>query len=201
MKIIVGLGNKGAEYSGTRHNVGFMFVDALAKCKEIAPLEGATFRFEKKFEAEIAEILSNGEKIILVKPMTYMNASGLAVTIILKFYKANPDDLILAVDDVDLPLGTIRVRAEGSSAGHKGLKNIFDLLKTESIVRFRLGVASEDAAMTKMDTADFVLSRFDKRELPTINKAVGQAINYLVEFLGGKEPIQSHSMNIFEKDD
>lgn len=201
MKIIVGLGNKGAEYEKTRHNVGFMFVDALAKCPEMTPTEGVSFHFEKKFEADVAEFSSNGEKFILVKPTTYMNASGRSVSSILSFYKANPEDLIVVADDIDLPLGTIRVRSEGSSAGHKGLQNIFDSVKTESIVRFRLGIDDKDESVAKPDVINFVLERFSQRQLPLVNKAIEQAINYLVEFLIKKEPIPSHSMTIFEKGD
>lgn len=201
MKIIVGLGNKGSEYDGTRHNVGFMFVDALAKCPEMTPAEGVNFRFEKKFEAEVAEFSSNGEKFILVKPTTYMNASGRAVSGILSFYKAQPEDLIIVADDIDLPLGTIRVRNEGSSAGHKGLQNIFDSIKTEKIVRVRLGIDGKDESVAKPNVVNFVLERFSQRQIPLINKAIDQAINYLVEFLIRKEPIPSHSMTIFEKGD
>ena len=125
MKIIVGLGNIGKEYENTRHNTGFIFVDTLIKQLEKEASENIIqYHTEKKFDAEIAEAKIFGEKYVFVKPRTYMNASGKAVASIIQYYKAKDDDLIVAFDDVDLPIGTVRIRKEGSSGGHKGLQNL-----------------------------------------------------------------------------
>lgn len=202
MKIIVGLGNPGKEYEKTRHNAGFMFVDALSFCREIAPVdEGLKFTLEKKFKAEIAETRADGEQIILVKPTTFMNSSGKAVSAILQYYKSGIDNLIVACDDVDLPLGIVRIRNEGSSGGHKGLQNIIDELGSDRFTRFRLGVSVTCEKASEIETTDFVLGKFTKRELPVIKDAISEGINYFIEYFGKKEPMPAHTLEVLPREE
>ena len=195
MKIIVGLGNPGGEYNGTRHNVGFLFMDALAKCKEIAPLEGLNFGFDKKFKADIVKTSANGEKIVLVKPITFMNSSGESVVNILKYFKTGIEDLIVIFDDIDLPLGTLRIKNSGRSGGHKGVQSIIDTTGSEQFTHFRIGV-SENEKVSKEETADFVLSKFSKRERENVDKVIEEGVNYLVEFIGSKQTMPNHTLEI-----
>lgn len=133
MKLIVGLGNPGAEYQDTRHNLGFMVIEKLAK--ELAS-EEISWKEEDKFKALVAKI---GD-VVLVKPITFMNSSGVAVASIMRYFKLDPSDVWVIHDDIDLPLGKIRIREKGSSAGHRGIESIIAELKTDVFVRFRLGI-------------------------------------------------------------
>lgn len=204
MKIIVGLGNPGDKYKGTRHNAGFYFVDQLAANPEIAPAgESLRFNYEKKFEAEITKSMNDGEEIILVKPQTFMNLSGQAVQKIISFYKADISDLIVISDDIDIPLGYARIRHEGSSGGQKGLQNIIDLLGTDKLTRIRIGVAvyagnvSEHDQLPRFDAVDFVLSKFTDRETELLDKIVGESIDYILPFIGKKdEQIPAHTIQV-----
>lgn len=204
MKIIVGLGNPGEQYSETRHNAGFMFVDALAGDARLAPVgESLTFRFEEKFEALIASTEMNGEKVILAKPQTFMNLSGKTVSKILSFYKVMPEELIVVSDDVDLPIGTVRVRRDGSSGGQKGLQNVIDSLQNNEFTRIRIGIRSDNgnvdiAAMPsdRLDTADYVLSKFSKREAAMLPEVISMVIDYIVPYIGGKEEIPAHTLEV-----
>lgn len=202
LKIIVGLGNPGKEYEGTRHNAGFMFLDAFVGHKEIASADKEIiFSLEKKFEAKIAEVLRNGEKIILVKPQTFMNQSGKAVAAILNFYKAEAKDLIVAADDIDLPVGTARIRKEGGSAGQKGLQNIIDSIGNNEFVRIRIGIGSgtepfdkAQSRQSNFETAEYVLGRIGKREMPIIENVIKSSCDYILEYLGTKQEIPSHTI-------
>jgi PTH1 family peptidyl-tRNA hydrolase len=202
MKVIVGLGNPGEQYKSTRHNAGFIFVEQLACASEFSSA-GECLKFSKneKFQAEIAETLHRGEKIILAKPLTFMNLSGQSVQKIMDYYKAESADLIVVADDKDLPIGTVRVRREGSSAGQKGLQNIIDVLGTDQLLRIRIGINAigGDADLPKpkddrFETADFVLSKFDKRELPVLDESIKDTIAYIVPFIGGEEAIPAHTI-------
>ena len=202
MKLIVGLGNPGQKYEGTRHNAGFLFLNILAGNKALAPVdEELIFSNEKKFEAEIAELSHKGEKIILAKPQTFMNLSGTAVNKIMQFYKINPPDLIVISDDIDLPVGTVRVRPEGTSGGQRGLQNIIETIGSDKFLRIRIGVRPTDENLNEsdlpaepFDATQLVLSKFDGRELHIINEVIDDAIDYILPFLGGKEEIPSHSI-------
>lgn len=194
MKIIVGLGNFGAEYQETRHNVGFMFLDALAEAKELTPVgESLTFGLNKKFEALVAETKVSGEKIVLVKPQTYMNSSGRAVSKILDFFKAEASDLIVINDDKDLPLGRIRIRKDGGSAGQKGLQNIIDSIGNAEFTRIRIGISNPEQQPSQGDTANFVLDNFSKREKPVIEETISSGVSLLVTHLceGSEIPAQT----------
>lgn len=197
MKIIVGLGNPGKEYANTRHNAGYLFVDQLIVNKQLAPVDqNIELKFDKKFKAQFAKIKHKGEDIVFVKPETFMNSSGQAVKSILDFYKAEPEDLIVASDDVDLPIGVVRVRNEGGSAGQKGLQNIIDSIGNDKFVRFRIGISGDRENKNTEETAEYVLSQFSKREKPLIESSIKEAIAYLLTYLGTKEEIPSHTLEL-----
>lgn len=158
MKIIVGLGNPGAKYAGTRHNVGFSVIDELAERYNIKA-------DTKKHKALVGKGVYEGEKLILAMPQTFMNLSGESVREIMDFYKCTPEDLIVVYDDIDLAVGRIRVRERGSAGGHNGMKNIIQHVGSQDFVRVRVGIGSKPA---NMELADYVLSRFGKNELEDI---------------------------------
>ncbi|MGH7245528.1 MAG: aminoacyl-tRNA hydrolase [Candidatus Levyibacteriota bacterium] len=153
MKILIGLGNPGAKYEKTRHNVGFMALDQFLK--DFEPVKKTSWEDSTKFKAEIAEIAwqresssknkenkktHEPEKVLLVKPKTFMNNSGLSVSLLVKFYKVNPEDVWVLHDDVDFPVGSMRIRFGGASAGHRGIMSIIDTIGTDKFWRFRLGI-------------------------------------------------------------
>jgi PTH1 family peptidyl-tRNA hydrolase len=169
MKLIVGLGNPGGRHAKSRHNLGFMVIDALFKDYS-TPKDG--FKEEKKFQSQIAEIVwqpkkRKEEKVILVKPLTFMNGSGAAVLLISKFYKIKPEDVWIIHDEVDLPLGAMKIRLGGSSAGHKGVESILEHLKTDKFWRFRLGIGPQREKTSGKHLRpidDFVLGEFGEHE-------------------------------------
>ena len=157
MKLIVGLGNPGSQYKDTRHNIGFIVIDKLEK--ELASgIPPAWQKDEKKnvLTVKIGDIL-------LAKPQTFMNKSGFAVQAVMDFYKLTPLDIWVVHDDMDLPLGKIKIREKGGSAGHNGVQSIIDQLKTDAFVRFRLGIGKE-ADSTHRNVISYVLSRFRQSE-------------------------------------
>lgn len=156
MKLIVGLGNPGTVYAKTRHNAGFMAVDALARN---ASLDCGAWKMNKKINAEIAQ--SADRKMILLKPHTFMNESGRAVQAALHFFKLQPNDLWVIHDDLDLAFGAYKIQQGRGSAGHNGVESLFTHLTTRAFVRVRIGVANEDK---RGAGADFVLSPFNKKE-------------------------------------
>lgn len=165
MKIIIGLGNPGDKYKDTRHNVGFMVVEKLAH-----ELGGADIRWER-IQKHKAWIAKTGE-VILVKPETYMNASGVAAKSIADFYKVKPEDIWVVQDDLDLPLGKIRIRVGGASAGHHGIDSLIRELGSDKFVRIRLGIGRgksgssvvADRKLHQSSVVQFVLSRFGRSE-------------------------------------
>ena len=172
MKLIVGLGNPGAEYAGTRHNAGYMALERLAK--EL----GFSFSKEKHF-ALVAEGYLDGEKIMLMEPLTYMNESGRAVADAVKFYKLLPEDLLIIHDDMDLPCGRMRMRSKGSAGGQKGMTNIICALNTDQITRIKIGISHPQHGTV----VDFVLHPFTAEEKqlvePMLDKAAAAAICWL----------------------
>jgi PTH1 family peptidyl-tRNA hydrolase len=154
MKIVVGLGNPGTQYSGTRHNVGFDVIAELADRWQSA-------KPQMKFQAEVREAFPRMEKVLLVAPMTFMNRSGEAVQQIARFYQVASEDIVVVCDDMNLPLGCLRWRASGSSGGQKGLADILLRLGTQQVPRLRLGVGRPPG---QMDGADWVLGRFRSEE-------------------------------------
>ena len=154
MKLIVGLGNPGEKYKDTRHNVGFLVADKLLH--EIGPA-AAVWESMPKVKAEVAKA---GE-VLLVKPQTFMNESGKSVAALVRFYRLMPEDVWVIHDDLDLPLGKIRIRTGGASAGHHGVDSIIRELKTDAFTRFRLGIGR---GKDRRFVIDFVLSRFTRHE-------------------------------------
>ena len=155
MYIIVGLGNPKREYENTRHNIGFDVIDALADKYGISVNEG-------KHKGLIGKGMIEGQKVILVKPLTYMNLSGECVRSVMDFYKADPEtELIVISDDISLDVGQIRIRKKGSAGGHNGLKNIIAHLGHENFIRMKMGVGDKPAGY---DLADYVLGHFNKEE-------------------------------------
>lgn len=165
MKIIAGLGNPGAKYAGTRHNVGFSVIDELAERHKISMSAG-------KHKAIMGKGIIDGEKVILAMPQTYMNLSGESVRALMDFYKCTPEDLIVVYDDIDLDVGKLRIREKGSAGGHNGMKNIILHTGSQEFVRIRVGVGKKP---DRMDLADYVLSRFDKDELPFMRESCTKA--------------------------
>ncbi|MFA5946238.1 MAG: aminoacyl-tRNA hydrolase [Patescibacteria group bacterium] len=168
--ILVGLGNPGNEYERTRHNTGYLVLEALAKKLN------ASFKGRDEFQAEVAEANIGEHKAILAKPWTYMNASGRSVQALAHFYKVKPDHVIVISDDVSLPLGTLRVRTEGSAGGHNGLKSIIVNLGTDAFPRVKIGV---DAQPENVPLEAWVLSRFSKDEMKILNEVIEQAVEVL----------------------
>lgn len=171
--LIVGLGNPGKEYENTRHNIGFMFVDSLAKTYNV------TFKLSKKHQALIAEVIIAGQKHYLIKPITYMNLSGIAVRSVADYYKIKIEDIIIAVDDLALNVGQIRIKPSGSSGGHNGLKSIFNQMGTEQIKRIRIGIAKN----TKIDQKDYVLGNLSNNEKQDINNTMAYASNIIEDLI------------------
>lgn len=164
MKVVVGLGNPGKQYSGTRHNVGFAVVDYLAQ----AP--GAS-KFQNRFHAQVAEFIEDGQKILLVKPQTFMNLSGQSVRQFVDFQQLPLADLLVVCDDINLPLGKLRVRARGTHGGHNGLRDIQNHLGTTEYARLRIGVD----APAQEGAIDHVLGRFRSAEKAVIDDAIAKA--------------------------
>ena len=171
MKLVVGLGNKGREYENTRHNMGFMLVDRYLQYKNI------TDKFKEKFNAMYIETTINNEKVIFIKPMTYMNNSGIAVRAFLDFYKLNSEDVLVISDDLDLDLGKFRLRRNGSSGGHNGLKSIISHLGTDNFKRLRIGISND-----KDDVINYVLSKFSKKELSEIDTMFDTLVDVLDDY-------------------
>lgn len=163
MKMIAGLGNPGAEYAQTKHNVGFMLVDALAD-RLNAPA------WKEDFFSSVTEVRIGGEKVFLVKPLTYMNNSGEAVGPMLSYYKMTADDLTIVHDDMDIPAGTVRIRKKGSSGGHNGIKSIIAHVGGENFARVRIGVGRPPAGWTVIN---HVLAPFLAEDAPKIREAIG----------------------------
>lgn len=168
MIIIAGLGNPGKEYVNTRHNVGFMAIDALASKYGIDVNE-------KKHKAIIGKGTINGQKVILAKPQTFMNLSGESLRELADYYKPEVETQVIVVyDDITLDVGGIRVRKKGSAGGHNGMKSIIAHLGTENFQRVRVGIGEKPA---RMDLADWVLSRFSKEDLATLEDSLGEAVD------------------------
>lgn len=174
MKVIVGLGNPGPEYRETRHNVGFTVVDELVNRWRVAD------QWREKFEALQIKTLRGEDGVIIAKPLTFMNRSGQSVAAIAGFYKIEPADVFVIVDEAALPLGRLRARRDGSAGGHNGLKSIIEHLGTTAFPRMRVGVGRGD---NRRDLADHVLGRFAASERETVSAAVLRAADAAEMFL------------------
>lgn len=169
MKLVVGLGNPTARYDKTRHNVGFEVIDALADKYNIA-LD------TMKHKGMYGKGKIDGQSVILLKPMTFMNLSGESVALVSGYYKVAPEDIIVIYDDINLDVGRLRIREKGSAGGHNGMKNIIAHLGTEEFPRLRIGVGMKPP---KMDLADYVLSHFSEEEQALMNQGYDKACEAL----------------------
>lgn len=165
MKLIVGLGNPGREYARTRHNIGFHVVDEI-----VGRLAGVSGR--SRFRAMMSEGVRGTEKIVTIKPQTFMNLSGTSVREAIHWYKLDLEDVLIVVDDMDLPLGQIRMRTDGSAGGHNGLKSIFSELGTTTVPRLRVGIGRGGGSSTA-----HVLSRFNESEAAELPEIVERAVD------------------------
>jgi peptidyl-tRNA hydrolase, PTH1 family len=173
LKLIVGLGNPGPEYSRTRHNAGFWLVDELAR------RHGGTFRSEGKHQAELARVRIGGEEVWLAKPMSFMNRSGGPVSSVLGFYKIAPAQMLVAHDEIDLPSGTVRLKENGGHGGHNGLRDII-AAQGDGFWRLRIGVSHPGA---KNEVVDFVLTRAGADEQRTIDETIVAGADAIEEML------------------
>jgi PTH1 family peptidyl-tRNA hydrolase len=172
MKLIIGLGNPGAEYDGTRHNVGFAVIDKIAREKNLTPKKSA------KLMSEIFEFKKGKEKIILAKPQTFMNESGKAVRALLDFYKISTTQLIVVHDDKDFLIGEACSQTNRGDAGHNGVKSIMEHVGTKDFTRIRVGTAPVEKKIT--NTSDFVLEKFTKEEKKIINLKIKEVAKTLI---------------------
>jgi PTH1 family peptidyl-tRNA hydrolase len=172
MKIIVGLGNPGKEYKNTRHNIGYMVLEELASRYSIE-------KQESKFDAIIGQLRIKGEKVLLVKPLTFMNLSGQSVQPLVHWHKLELTDLMVVYDDMDLPLGTIRIRAGGGNGGHNGMKSIAARLATQEFSRVRIGIGRPE----EREAVDWVLSRFAAGEKEQVEQAIKNAADALEKWI------------------
>ncbi|MDA2665356.1 aminoacyl-tRNA hydrolase [Bacillus cereus group sp. Bc011] len=173
MKLIVGLGNPGREYELTRHNIGFMAIDELAKRWNIS-------LNEQKFKGVFGAGFVNGEKVILLKPLTYMNLSGESIRPLMDYYKIDVEDFVVLYDDLDIPVGKLRLRMKGSAGGHNGVKSTISHLGTQEFQRIRMGI---DRPKNGMKVVDYILGRFTSEEIPDVNHSIEKAADACEEWL------------------
>lgn len=185
MKLIFAQGNPGRQYAHTRHNTGFIALDAIAGAL------GGSWRVQDKFRAEIAEISIEGEKVLLVKPLSFYNETGQVARALVDFYKLNPaEDMLVIHDDLALPFGTIRVREKGSDAGNNGIKSL-NAHVGPSYKRIRIGIWNE--LRDQVDDAAFVLNKFSSKEITLVEEMVKDMVTPLVlQFVEGSLISSSH---------
>ena len=171
MKLIVGLGNPGNEYVDTRHNIGYSLLDYLCKDTNVV--------YRNKFNSNYVEVMINGEKIILVKPLTYMNLSGIAVKNFVDFYKVDIDDILIIQDDLDMNLGKIKFVYDSSSGGHNGIKDIEKYLNTKKYLRLKIGISNDK----NRDTKDYVLGKFSTNEIKILENKFTDLNNFINDYI------------------
>ena len=168
MKLIVGLGNPGKEYNNTRHNVGFMFIDAYL----------GDVKFESKFNGFYYTSQNNGEKVIFLKPQSYMNLSGTVVKKFIDYFKMDTKDILVIRDDLDIALGKAKIKFDSSSGGDNGIKSIIEELGTQEFTQLKIGILNE----TLHDKKDYVLGRFSESELNTLKDVIKKALPIVDDF-------------------
>lgn len=169
MKLVVGLGNPGKKYQSSKHNVGFMCLDRFAKAKDLK------FKLDKKFNGEWVKI----DNYILLKPHTFMNNSGQSIKKIMEYFDVELDDLLIIYDDLDLPLGKLRLREQGSPGGHNGIKSVLNHLNCQTFKRVRVGIDRNSVIETK----NYVLTDFSKQEMKTIDVSIDSTSKIIDEFI------------------
>lgn len=180
IRLIVGLGNVGAEYERTRHNAGFWFVDAIAARAR------AAFAHERKFHGDAARLRDHGDELWLLKPATYMNRSGTAVAALALYYKIPPAQILIAHDEVDLPPGSVKLKRGGGTAGHNGLKDIQAKLATPDFWRLRIGVGHPRTLQLVQEVADFVLHPPSREHAQAIEGAIERALEVVPQLIAGQ---------------
>ena len=175
LSLVVGLGNPGSKYDGTRHNIGFMALERLAR------REGFTFRQQAKLHGLVADMGFGDQRLRLLMPQTFMNDSGRSVRAALDWYGFQPEDIVLLVDDMDLPLGRLRLRAQGSAGGHNGLRSTIQHLGTQVFPRLRIGIGApaENPAERRARTVSHVLGPFSRAEQPCVDAVLDAVLDGL----------------------
>ncbi|TDM39446.1 aminoacyl-tRNA hydrolase [Macrococcoides canis] len=177
MKCIVGLGNIGKKYELTRHNIGFMVVDRL--------VESYNLEFnQQKFKGLYTIAMVNGEKVLLIEPMTYMNLSGEAVRPLMDYFNVSTEDLLVLYDDLDMPPGRLRLRQKGSAGGHNGIRSLIQHLGTDQFKRIRIGIGRPTG---RIKVVDFVLQKFTNDEMIIMDKVMDQTIKAVEAFIAGEK--------------
>ncbi|MBO7166821.1 MAG: aminoacyl-tRNA hydrolase [Kiritimatiellae bacterium] len=187
MKVIAGLGNPGAEYANTPHSIGFEAVDALASSI------GASWKRSSSFKGELATGLVGNVKVMLVKPQTFMNLSGDCIAPVLKYHNCTHSDLIVVSDDIDLPVGKIRIRKGGSAGGHNGLKSVIERTGTQDFVRLRLGVGRE--GHNRSSVINHVLGKFSSSDREIMNEVVAKTKEVLESLVSENVEISMNRYN------
>ena len=172
MKLIVGLGNPGNEYTNTRHNIGFMVINKLLSLYNHEKLK-------EKFGGLYTEIIINNEKVIILMPQEYINLSGVVIKKFVDYYKIDINDILIINDDLDLNVGNFKLKPSGSSGGHNGLKNIEAMLKTKDYKRLKIGISNNK----NIDTKDYVLGKINKDDMLLINKVIDTSMDILLDYM------------------
>ncbi len=186
IQLIVGLGNPGPDYDRTRHNAGFWFVDALARQR------GVSLRHENKFHGEAERIQLDGHECRLLKPLTYMNRSGQSVSALARFYRIPPESILVVHDELDLPVGTARLKTGGGHGGHNGLRDIISALGGNGFMRLRLGVGHPGH---KDQVVDYVLKKPSREDERLIEESIDDALGVVPQLLAGEIERAMHQLH------
>ena len=186
MKIVAGLGNPGAQYANTPHSVGFETVDVIAAAA------GVQWEEKRQFKCLMAAVAIAGERVLLVKPQTFMNLSGESVAPVVKYHNATAADLLVVQDDIDLPLGRMRIRKGGSCGGHNGVRNIIERLGTQDFARLKLGVGKD-----RSNVIGFVLGKFSPESRKVMDVVVAEAVKAVAKFVSNGPDAAMNAFNSF----
>lgn len=173
MKLVIGLGNPGSKYQKTRHNIGFMVID------DFLTKHQGSMKYDSKFNAETTQMMMNGDKVFFMKPSTYMNLSGEAILKFVKYYNVEINDILVFVDDINLPTGKLRLRETGGHGGHNGLRNMIGLLKTEDFKRVRIGIDNNPS----MPLDSYVLGQFREDELAMLGRSIDLSTKIIEDYI------------------
>lgn len=176
MKLVVGLGNPGRKYKNTRHNIGWLLLDELIKALAIS-----SFKTVKKFQCDLTQGTYNGEKVILAKPLTYMNDSGKSVSLIKNYYKIDLEDIIIIRDDLDLEFGKYREKQDSGSGGHNGINSVIEHIGSKGFTQIKVGIKND--LLEKMNPADFVLQKFSAVERKILKSQLPEFVARVRDFL------------------